>query len=66
MKPISIPMARNIAFGVNEDNSDCAECLFYGNVSCAGCQCSVGYVLKRLVDEGFLSIDENAKKEVTE
>jgi hypothetical protein len=65
MKHISIDMARDIAFGVNDDCSDCADCLFDG-YGCGGCQCSVGNVLKRLVDQGFLSIDENAEKEVEE
>lgn len=63
MKPISINMARDIAFGVNVCNSCCAECLFEGACS-SGFQCAVGNVLKRLVDQGFLSIDENAMKEV--
>ena len=64
MKSISISMARSLAFGVDEDDSECVECLFNGKVSCAGCQCAVGNVLKRLVDEGFLSIDdENTMKE---
>lgn len=60
MKPISINMARFIAFGVNEDDNDCADCLFDG-YGCSGCQCSVGNVLKLLVDGGFLTIDESAE-----
>lgn len=59
MKPISIDMVRSLACSVNEDGSYCAACLFDG-YGCSSCQCSVGNVLKRLVDEGFLSIDENA------
>ena len=65
MKPISINMAKDIAFGVDNEGSDCAECLF-DDYGCSGCQCSVGNVLKRLVNEGFLSIDEKAEKEVIE
>ena len=65
MKPISINMAMDIAFGVDNESSDCAECLF-DDYGCSGCQCSVGNVLKRLVNEGFLSIDEKAEKEVIE
>ncbi len=59
MKSISINMARDIAFGVNVCSSCCAECLFEG-YDCSSFQCAVGNVLKRLVDGGFLSIDENA------
>lgn len=59
MKSISINMAKNIASVVNEDGSYCATCLFDG-YGCSRCQCPVGNVLKRLVDGGFLSIDENA------
>jgi hypothetical protein len=59
MKSISINMARDIAFGVDACSSCCAECLFEG-YDCSGFQCAVGNVLKRLVDGGFLSIDENA------
>ena len=66
MKPISINIARDLAFGVDEGDTECVECLFNGKVSCSGCQCAVGNVLKRLVDEGFLSIDESAEKEVME
>ena len=61
MKHISVNRARDIAFGVNEDGYNCADCLFDG-YGCSGCSCAAGKVLKRLVNEGFLSIDENAEK----
>ncbi len=66
MKPISINIARDIAFGVDNEGSDCDKCIFYGRISCTLCECSVGNVLKRLVDEDFLSIDESFRKVVAE
>lgn len=58
MKPISVDMVRFIASMVKKDGETCDRCIFKVG-GCVGCKCSVGNVLKRLADEGFLSIDEN-------
>lgn len=50
----------DLAFNADENTSFCERCLF-NTTSCAGCDCVVGNVLKRLVDEGHLLIDDIKK-----
>ena len=58
---MTIEEAIDLAFNADANTSYCERCLF-NTTSCAGCDCVVGNVLKRLVDEGHLLIDEKAEK----
>lgn len=60
MKPISFNRARLLAGEVSTEMGKCEKCLFKA-ISCTQIDCAVGNMLKRLADEGFLSIDESAE-----